>query len=757
MSKKSDLPAWFLDQYRESVGLSRVESGAAFKRFAEPFPAPPDGMPNGPYPSTPTVRANAFLGFKFRYPIGRDGYTCLALEASLGDSRTHYAYAYWRREREDELPEYICVSPTFDSRDGEYRRRFIRYPAFAAAYEKLAELFAPFEEHIVALVAQSGLRLRAVAYPADRSATALDRASELRLIPSVFAVALVLDLNDISQGLLMVHTNAAYVRLVKAVAQHRPELVRLGDELRQKREVEVFWRGTRDLTALQCGQKLVPMFTREAMQAFDYNLAAWRELAVAKLVGDFVINYISPAFSIYNQWTYVEGANETLFENRAMRERYQRGRAAEQASRSLREARAALGAESALLNYHTEALGAQVYDSLEYAQSFLVMSPVAIAHTMEDVGWSLHSTAARIRRANTQWPAAVEAFATRDSVARYLFDVAYGAHCLHAKLGVAHTDLHENNMTFYLWGFADAQKAAADGKLEFTPYYSDPVVAYVLGDDARTYVFPATGATGCLIDFSRCILGPGFRPRLEADRSPSYADHFFRDQVSRVMRTLHRYAPGFVKSHEAAIRAAVLANFDAVFPILCAVDFIAIGHNVASSILDSLATVDEYEKRPFLVSQEGVALARRLEKAATDLFITGLHDLAEGAAARLPAAPFPGEDLLARVFTDWRFPTWAANGRAKTAQLVDAYNFNNPLRYSATDYAKFPPWARLDEIERHLGEHKITDLFERGVEPFLEALRPGAVVDIVAEQIRAEQEALDGRPPAPSGTSWLDE
>lgn len=761
-SRKSDLAVWYLDQYRAGVALDKVEGGGAFRRFAETLPASPDGMSSGPYPCTPTLRADAFMRFKLRYALGQEGYTCLALEASLGGAPpVHYAYVYWRRGHEAEPPEYICVSPTFESRDGEYRSRFIRYSAFADACELLAESLAPFEESVVALVTNHGLALRARAYPAEESPTVLNRANELRLMPMVFAVALATDIHKISAGVLMIHTSDAYKQLMTEISSQLPEIIELGEEFERKHpaEISLFIIGTKNQTMIQCGQKLVPMFVREAMRAFDFNLAAWRELAVAKLVGDLVVNYVSPAFPLFNQWAYVEGANASMFENRAMKDRYVRGLAAEQAASSLRAARAALGREEGLPNYHSETLSAHVYDSIEYAQSFLMMSPVALLHTTEHAGWSLASTASFIRRSKTQWPAAVEAFATEDNLARFVFDLAYGAHCLHAKLGVAHTDLHENNMTYYMWGFADSRKATPDGGTEFATYYSDPVVAYAVADDKETYVFPALGATGCLIDFSRCVLGPGFRARLEADNSSEYADRFFHDQVNRVMRTLHRYAPGFVKNHEAPIKAAVIANYDAVFPVLCAVDFIAIGHNVASSVLDSLATVDEYEKRPFQVSQEGVAVARRLEKAATDFFIAGLRDLAEsaGSRAQMPAPEFPGRAILAKVFAEWSFPRWAAQpGRLKTAQLVDAYNFNNPLRYSSSDYAKFPPWARLDEIERHVGDYKMADLFERGVEPFLDALRPGALVDIVSEQVRAEQEALDGKPP-PSRTSWLDE
>lgn len=757
--RTSDISEWYAAQYTTSVGLAAVEGGARFKGFIEAFPAR-SGHPSNVYPTTGRQRVmSGFLSLKLRYPLGSDGYSCLAMVATFGGVSAHFGYAYWRRGREAEGPEYICVSPTFDSRDGEYRRRFIRGPVFLAAYEKLASDLAPFEEAVLAM-AGGPLELKSVAYPEDTAERTIAQASDIRLPILAFTVALALDLWEVQHGMLMIHTSEAYVALMTRIGKIQPSLATIS--VRQNVStagLEVFRRGKEDVFTVQCGQKLVPMFTREAMQALDYNLAAWRELAVTRLVGDLVLNFVAPGFALYNQWTYVEGADSALFENAAMEERYARGSAVEAATRSLREARRLLG--DAEQNYHTEELSARVYESLEYAQSYLLMSPVALAHTMEDVGWSLRSLAGYVRHAPTQWPAAVDAFADPDTAARHLFELAYAAHCLHTKAGVAHTDLHGNNMTFYMWGLADEAKTGPSGAEIFTPYYDDPVVAYVAGPrgEADTYIFPAAGDSACIIDYSRCILGPAFRPRLEEGRSPQYATNFYRDQVNRVMRAFHRYAPEYVASHQNAIKAAVLANFEAAFPVLCAVDFIAIGASVGALLAEAAQPLVD-EVRPFEVARAATALALRLEEAGRELLITGLHDLAESAGARreMKTPDFPGATLLERVFGEWLFPRWAgrAPSRVRTAQLVDAYNYNNELRHSGADYAKYPPWARLDEIERHLGEYKLTDLFERGVEPFLEALRPGARVEVIAEQIRAQQEKLDGKPVS-TASSWLDE
>jgi hypothetical protein len=263
-------------------------------------------------------------------------------------------------------------------------------------------------------------------------------------------------------------------------------------------------------------------------------------------------------------------------------------------------------------------------------------------------------------------------------------------------------------------------------------------------------VFPAIGVCGCIIDYSRSILGPGFRRYLQEGRTPQYATNFYRDQVNRVMRTLYRYAPDYVATHQDTIKAAVISNFDAVFPALAAVDFISIGASVAATVRDEIGVEDKTELRAFVVADGLLALAMKLESAGREALISGLHAVVH----KKPVPEFPGTEVLHRVFDRWLFRAYDA-ARMRSAQLVDAFNYNNELKYSGRDYEHFPPWGRFDEIERHLGEFKMTDLFERGFEPFLEAMTIGPRVQIIAEKTRASQEKLDGKPVSVE-SSWID-
>jgi hypothetical protein len=335
---------------------------------------------------------------------------------------------------------------------------------------------------------------------------------------------------------------------------------------------------------------------------------------------------------------------------------------------------------------------------------------------------------------------------------KFAFDVLYAAHCLHTRAHMVHGDLHGNNFTMHQFVNVFKETRSEDGAIKFVPVVERPVIAYVAGPrgEADTYVFPYTGLLGCIIDYSRVIMGPALEPELKEEFGPDFPRGFYRDQVARALRTFHRYAPTFVEANQAAIKAALLDDFDLAFRVMSYVDFIAVGAALVHA-LTSYAPVDT-DLREFRPAKDCVEFARRVEKRARERLIVHLHDLVGRRRAPAPRVPFAGEALFADLFADYRFA--AQRPALAGATLCDAYNHGAPLRWDGRDYEKFPPWARLDKIEEKLGGVKIAEVLGRGVQPFLDALLPSSHLDIIADTVRAEQEALD-RPAAPT-SSWID-
>ena len=822
-----DITEWYADQYRLAVGLSPgvppCEGGTTYTEAIKSFPV---NCTSGGILGVPLAgrqRMETFLEMKMRFPIGTAGYSCASFSASYSAGvGTIYALAFWPNQKQepeqfgaDDGPEYLCVSPTFDSRDGEYRRRLLPYKTFCALVERHADRLAPFEDAVLMMssTGESPLKLKTECFGNLATMGSIPGLKESRLPLVALAVALMLDSGAAVQGLLALHTHKNYSNFIASCL--RDDAV--GESLVvpvPERILIDFTTGASSRLSVQCGVKLVPMFARETQLSFDYNLGAWRELEITKLVGDITVAYISPSFAIYNQWSYVEAVTARLFENRAMHDRYERGLVAEKAVTDLRAGRRTVdGAPAALHNYYSEELSSHIYESLEYAQSHLVMSSVALLHSIEHVGLTLAGWPAFIRRGAVVRPSQRQLFADEASFARLLFEYAYGARCLHDHLGVVHGDLHSNNLTVYGWGRAEAKRSGPDA--EFRMLYTDPVVLYLAGPrgEADSYLFPAAGISGCLIDYSRAIIGPAFRPRLEAGRSAQYATNFYRDQVNRVMRTLHRYAPEYVLKHQDAIKGAAYADFGAVFGALCAVDYIAVGMSVASVIEQASGAPDDEALRKFECAPGALALARRLEAAGREALISALHvivsariggdsapclfDCGSGsgvsgggscapplceceqfaaeypaAAAAMredaraadvggapPAAARPADSsarILEQVFSDYLFARQPP-ARIRSMQLVDAYNVNNTIEHSSTDFARWPRWALPSEIEKHLGALKMTDLFADGVEGLLASITGRELpLELLAAQSHARAAQLDGAA-ASNASSWIDE
>lgn len=760
---KPTLSEWYAQQYLGAVGLDSAEGGRQFKRLVDTFPAVDA---NGFVQFSGRGRMRMFMELRMTYPVGRGGYSCLAVTATLAGHTTHVAYVYWRRAtasgratggghatgggpQNDDAgePEYICVSPTFNSRDGEYRNKFLRWPDFVKLCDECRDELSVYERAVIDGAEDGSIMFGLTAYPVadfDAAAAASDR---LRIPIMALAVMTVAGQFRLSRGLLMQHTDQSYVDVITALPPI-PVPREWSQQRHQLRDLATFAQS--ETETVWCGQKLVPLYLRELMSPDDPTLGSWRELMVTQDAGDLVLNFVAPTFALYNQWTFVEGADAALFGGGAMRARYARGRVADDAVQAIRDARRTLG--TAETTFAGEELQGRLHDDLEYAHSFLQVSDVALLHTVEDVGWTLESHARFASRIDDSVSAttAAGAFAAADDVARLLFEYAYAAHCLHTRVGAAHTDLHANNLTYMVRHFRAVQ-----------PVYDDPFVLYVAGGrgEADAYLFPATGTNGCLIDYSRAILGPAYAGRLGAGRSPQFAPNFYRDQVNRVMRALHRYAPEYVAKHATVLKAAVLADFDRVFPVLCAVDFIAIGASAAAVFAAAEAggaAPDEYRRRDAAVAPEAHRLAAALERAGREAFITGLHGIAEVRGAG-PPAPFPGDAVLAAVFAPWSFAGWGRRdpARLRAAQLADAYNYANPVRYSGRDYATFPPWARIDVVTPHLGEYTFEGLFATSFEPFFSAIAPHPRAAVVAEAARAAVEKLDG-PPVSAASSWID-
>lgn len=756
---------WVYETWRDQLRLPEAEGSRKFHEFIE-------SMGIETFSLSGAIRVQSFHIIKFGYPMRRAGYVTAAFTARVfatgSTTRQHeayFAYAYWPREdaRAAGLPEYICISPTFESRDGEYRHRFIWFKRFLEGYEALTSLLSPIERMLLEAIGDDELGIDLLFYPGDEKKSRGDSAGPVsysdtsRLGLKALVAALAMDALRVKDNTLQNHASEQYVTVMRMLYARCAEVFS-SYTLKTRNELAVFITGhSGNPYRAQCGQKLFPLTVRESLQVNDINFAPWREVWVGQRATDLVINGVAPMFPIYNSWTYLNGVDRSLFENKVMYKRYDRSAQAEAVNESLRQARAKIG-RSVDTDYRMGQLDAHVYDAIAYAQDFVLLTDLAMCSTSEYVGLTIRTIPDIVRRSTVVGPGLLRMYENSAMQARYLFDLCYGAHVLHSRVGAVHADLHLNNMTIF-----ELAHQHTDGH----ECYTNPTIAYIAGPrgEADTYVFPHDGFFACLIDFSRAILGPAARPQIEAESGEAFASGFYRSQVSRALRVLHHYVPTFVRKHQENIKGLLLAEPDTMFSVLTAVDFLAIGQNFGALLRE----LDEEKLRPgdhrkLKVAPEGIALAARIEQIALEHLVVNLTELV-GGGARRRAIVHAGELVLPGAFDEFRYSAWAgaspvAGATEKSARpyllrdatLTDVYNAAAPLEYSSTDYGRYPPWAKFDDLGRHLGGINILKVTaKRGERPFLRSLDLNAYLAVLQEHVRRGIEDA----PASATSSWI--
>ena len=273
------------------------------------------------------------------------------------------------------------------------------------------------------------------------------------------------------------------------------------------------------------------------------------------------------------------------------------------------------------------------------------------------------------------------------------------------KNGVVHTDIHMQNLTLYINSIMKCPSMAG--------------VAYAMGSEKETYIFPHDGAFCCIIDFSRALLTEHARKAIASKVGADQAEKFYRAQKEAFIDRVGVYAPSFLKNHRTALEGAYLLDIDSALNALSTVDFIA-----TSRCFRNLYTGFKTPLPPPVAET-----LNYLDENAHKRFIQDLQMLISKKKVPQPR----GGELIAGAFKTYRYGAPAARRK-----LVCVFNINAPLRYDSVDYHKYPPWANFKEIEKHKGGYTIDDFTNnRGKEPFLHNVdRPRAYLEIYQNKAR---------------------
>ena len=594
--------------------------GSAFRRFLRAGEAVSEP---GPFLQFTAGRAVEHLRASLAVRMPPAAYNVATMSAVFADGEyTHYGILYWHRGA-----KYIALGPTFSTQGGEFR-------PFLFWHDELPELGEAAEAAVMEVV-RAGVRLEATLL--RRSERLADYLDSSRLL--LRALGALLLISPRPEQLDKTHVQPAYRRLLRT---SQAALVSIPPRLRHQ-ALGHFW------TLPFVSQKLLPLAA--GGERFDLDYSAWRECWVSELCGRLVKSRAAGGYPMLYQ-TFTLKAGAFLYETGAQRRHW----------RANRVARLGLVGEAA-----RDRLPAPARAIAERAEKCLQLSEKSLLLVMERVGLET------VNSHHVVW---------RSSLLRHpkyfrgwLFELCYCCHVLHERAGVAHNDLHLNNIT--LWPDAVVDPG---GKQWSRAFIAGP------GGEADTFLQPEFGHRAYIIDFGRVLVGPGAETRIQATgRSRAAVLNFYRNQLGRVLPELQRAAKEAGLPPPSAKQAG--GQPGTAFAALAGRDFCTAGRNLRV-LFD--------EKDPETAEQH--RLTQALLREGEKFVAARLADLAAGRNA----PGLPGLALLKKIFAEDLY----AVSPLRKGTCTAFYDIGAEIRE--------PDWADLGKAEQALGSAELRRMLQPG-------------------------------------------
>jgi hypothetical protein len=625
----------------------------------------------------------------FTYPLG-EKYTVVAYYLSAAgtdgeETTTIYAYAFWPPGSRASTPEYVCVGPTYISQDGEYRASFLWYPDFQKVYsyalkEGVATGFNPIDrlyDLVMGFAAKGDIGFATHAYPAGRSPEnetrkVLDHSDTQRLQIKLL-IAVLFRSNSMKTN---VNLNPNFSKTLRSLLDAASNILcPSGPPSARDLVVKTrlgFHNGA-PRPRVKCGIKLIPLTEREREMRLNPRGKGWKELFLTELMSQLKTNFIAPTPPLFVGSTVLVGVDEHVFENPSMVALYRASDDAREQLDGIRNARAARAAYADDPHGDAAAL-AEVRETL----TANLLSDECLLIATEWVGPTI------IRYFDEEGPAAP---LEDDAFVNLMFVLVYGLMAMHRY--AVHADLHTNNITV----------SSRTYSLKMT----DVCSVFIVGPDGQrdTYLVPHGGLTPHIIDYSKCVVGPGARTRIESQVGKLQADAFYTEQKAQTIEALLRWGGEYAAENSTKLENMFYSRPDDVYEALKCVDYMALGKNVGVLVGDNV----EGSVGSWTVRQTDHKVCLELYDTANDHFFRWLRCLVEDA----PPPPPAGRAIVNKIFNHLQFSKWDPEDIAQ-CKPVDAFSLVAEHKYDAENP---PPWLQPEQLVHHSGK-KMDKLFSRG-------------------------------------------
>jgi len=638
----------------------------------------------------------------------------------------------------DIFHRYICHGNCYLSRDGEYRKNFINFNSFNIIKGLYSDIWTELEGYILQNFYKRHWHIEMEGfYPTTKHKAyekKIDKSIKLnRIHINIFIMDWFCSVLETRAKFEDIHENEKYKHIMLEFITEDTiffnKLVEFYGDSRLNSMYKICCTyhksrryNTGDNTSRttgispQIGQKLIPLNLSEVQSPFNIRFKPWREYLVMTTVTDLVLNNICASFPVITIWCYIRNTMKGLFDNPIQYDKIAKSDTAKEIANILLEAqqyslyttedliKSTIEGKSWLINKFKN-LYTKIQEPIDYTKNEIIMSDTVLCILNEHVGRTFINHVRLCKFSKVVDKIYGYPFSKQGSgyFNAWMFELCYSLYTINSKLGIIHGDLHLNNITIFNSGVGvgvDSSRTGASASASASASAtSGSNIMYIIDDEpTHQFLLPASDHRMCIIDFSRSMIHPDkiqlfslpFLPKTHniCDNVEIFQQH----QIERLVNIYVNIIPDFADKRNELL-LLFMNNFNACFKLSTVLDIYSATQKIMLLFKTKYAPTLHTDQQTLLHqinSISAIFLTTEMNKMLND----------NNYSATVNSMELPMLTIITKVFAEYNIN----NASHKNRAIADIYSCQNTMKYSLSEYEKFPPYMKYDKKIRSDGK-----------------------------------------------------
>jgi len=630
--------------------------------------------------------------------------------------------------------KYICVGPSLESYDGEYRYRFNRPDIIMAAFEKkdLHDLWVDLHRYMKQKILNENLTIYTdYFYPRIAIEEKYNKSLETDIESqnykdNLLVLSWFMELIHLYQNIQENHINKKFNDIMFSNVNADIEFMRKMILKYNENTIALFAHSVTHMAVTRIsqtpvlGQKIIPLNLADVQSPLNINGGAWNEIYINEVINTLIVNIISQSFPIYADWFYIKNTSKTLFDNTKIYERMKYSETARWISKKLTEAQR----QTYYIGYETDPDGTKrfatpsfedlchhINNNIDLTKS-MSMSNVALCVIGEYVGRTIADVPYLMGK-SPRYAKVFQNVFRMPYFSKYMFEIIYALYCMNSKCGIIHGDLHLNNATLtqiithpkeqpdnivkdhtYVLYVLDSKSIDISKHADsFTKNISHDVLYEGIMDHKNKYqfMFLHEFMYASIIDFSRGMIHPKFLvsdafqnkdndKKIVMQQKKIYIQSQMNTIISKYSKILN--VDYNVKDK---LNIGLINNFDSIWKVFTAYDIYM--------FTDKLMRLLKMESKKIIkIDSECISLLKKINNIA----FYHLNELINIVDQKIPSSEieYPNYSIIKECFSEYIVDQKMPSINREKMTIGDIYIYSNELKYSLDKFDNFPPYIK---------------------------------------------------------------